>query len=285
MGVRIVTPSRRTALFVALVVTAHPGPSLVISAIIIALAAAAGASTSHLLLLIPAAVAAQFSIGWSNDAFDAPNDTAAGRQDKPVARGTVSRRTIIRAALVALTVSVVFAFMVGPPTGVVNLAMIALGWTYNAGLKSSPLSGLLYVLGFGLIPVFSASVLDGYPLPRPWTVVVAGLLGLGAHFVNVLPDLADDLAHGVHGFPQLMAKRLGPFAVRLTAFALLLTASAVIVVMRRFGWVAMATFVVGLVLSLVGLRAPGRVPFLIAMAVAALDAALFVSTGNDLVDR
>ena len=39
----------------------------------------------------------------------------------------------------------------------------------------------------------------------------AAALGSAAHFVNVLPDLADDAATGVHGLPH----RLGPLASRI----------------------------------------------------------------------
>jgi 4-hydroxybenzoate polyprenyltransferase len=277
------TPPGRAARLSALLVASHPGPSLVIAAIIVALAVGAGATGSNLVLLALAALATELSIGWSNDFFDAPNDIAAGRRDKPAAQGAVSRRALLGAAIVALVLSAVSAFAIGLPAGLVNLAMIALGWAYNAGLKSSPLSGLLYLLGFGLIPVLSASALDGHPLPRPWPVAAAALLGLGGHFANVLPDLAGDLAQGVHGLPQLVARRFGPFAVRLAAFVLLLAASVVVVVAGRSGWLAVAALAVNVGLSAVALRAPGRIPFYLAMAVAAVDAALVVSTGSDLI--
>jgi 4-hydroxybenzoate polyprenyltransferase len=45
------------------------------------------------LLLVTLAVAAGLlSIGWSNDAFDARRDAAAGRTDKPIPMGGISRR-------------------------------------------------------------------------------------------------------------------------------------------------------------------------------------------------
>lgn len=262
----------------------HPGPSLLIAAIVVILAATAGAPTRVVLLLAPAALLAQFSIGWSNDWFDAPNDLAAGRRDKPIVAAAVSRRSVLVAAVAAVVVSTAFAFALGLAPGLVHLAMVAAGWAYNAGVKSTVASGALYIIGFGLIPVFSASALPGHPWPRPWTVIVAALLGLGAHFVNVLPDLAGDLAHGVRGLPQWVALRAGPFAVRLIAFVLLVTASAVITVGAEFGWLAVTALVVSLGLAAVGLRAPGKTPFFTAMVIAALDVALFVANGSGLVD-
>jgi 4-hydroxybenzoate polyprenyltransferase len=265
------------------VLASHPGPSLLIAVIVVTLALAAGAGAGVIPLLAPAALLAQFSIGWSNDWFDAPNDLAADRRDKPIVSGAVSRRTVLVAAVAALVVSTALAFALGVAPGLVHVAMVVAGWAYNAGLKSTVASGALYVIGFGLIPVFSASALPGHAWPRPWTVIVASLLGLGAHFVNVLPDLAGDLAHGVRGLPQWVALRAGPFAVRLIAFVLLVTGSAVITVGAGFGWVAISALVVSLGLAGAGLRAPGKTPFRTAMAIAALDVALFVANGSGLV--
>ena len=75
------------------------------------------------------------------------------------------------------------------------------GWAYNLGLKSSLTSGALYLLGFGLLPAYAASTLPGEPAPRWPITVAAALIGLGAHFANVLPDLAGDRATGVVGLP------------------------------------------------------------------------------------
>ena len=56
----------------------------------------------------------------------------------------------------------------------------------------------------------------------------AALVGLGAHFANVLPDLAADRATGVRGLPQQVAARWGPGAVRAVALVLLLSASVLL---------------------------------------------------------
>ena len=48
------------------------------------------------------------------------------------------------------------------------------------------------------------------PAPRWPITVAAALIGLGAHFANVLPDLAGDRATGVVGLPQRVAAGRGP---------------------------------------------------------------------------
>jgi 4-hydroxybenzoate polyprenyltransferase len=270
----------------ALIRTSHPGPSLAITAITALLAIQARPPGPGLVLFVLAALTGQLSIGWSNDAFDAGADAAGGRLDKPIVAGTIGRGTVAAAGVVALTVSVVAAFVVAVAAGVINLVMVAAGWAYNAKLKSTVASGLMYVVGFGLIPAFAVSWLPGHPLPRWWAFLAAALLGLGAHFANVLPDLAADRAGGVDGLPQrVAASSFGPAGVRLVALTLLLAASALIVLAPGgpYRWPVLAGLAVAAVLAVVGARARGRTPFRAAIAIAALDVVLFIFGGAPLI--
>jgi len=225
-----------------------------------------------------AALLGEFAIGFSNDAFDADRDAAAGRIRKPIVAGAISRRDVTAAAVITLAISIALAFVVSPLTGVINAVMMAAGWAYNAGLKSTLASGLMFVVGFGLIPVFSASAAPAQPWPSPWIVVAAALLGLGGHFTNVLPDLAGDKASGVRGLPQRVAALPnGALMVRLAAVLLLLSASVLIVVAAgRPDGVAIAGLAVAVVLAAGGALGSGRVPFYCAMALALVNVLLFV---------
>ena len=78
-------------------------------------------------------------------------------------------------------------------------------------MKSTVWSGASYAVAFGLLPSFAASALPGIRW-RAGRTVAAALLGLGAHFANVLPDLAADAQNGVRGLPQRVAARSGPAA-------------------------------------------------------------------------
>jgi 4-hydroxybenzoate polyprenyltransferase len=262
----------------ALLIASHPGPSLAITAMATVLAAEAAPSGFGPVLVAPAMLAGQLSVGWSNDACDAARDVAAGRTDKPVARGEIS----VRSLWVAAVVSVVAALAMSAAISLLTMGMLALlvgaGWAYNLGLKSTPWSGVMYLLGFGPLPAYAASTLPGQPAPRFWVCVAAGLVGLGAHFVNVLPDLAADLSSGVRGLPQLVAARWGPGAARAAALVLLLSASALLVVeaspARR--WVAVVGLCFSCVLAVVGAVGTGRTPFRAALAIAGADVAVFV---------
>jgi 4-hydroxybenzoate polyprenyltransferase len=262
----------------ALIIASHPGPSLAITAMATVLAAEAAPSGFGPVLVAPAMLAGQLSVGWSNDACDAARDVAAGRTDKPVARGEIS----VRSLWVAAVVSVVAALAMSAAISLLTMGILALlvgaGWAYNLGLKSTPWSGVMYLLGFGPLPAYAASTLPGQPAPRFWVCVAAALVGLGAHFVNVLPDLTADLSSGVRGLPQLVAARWGPGAARAAALVLLLSASALLVVeaspARR--WVAVAGLCFSCVLALAGAVGTGRTPFRAALAIAGADVAVFV---------
>jgi 4-hydroxybenzoate polyprenyltransferase len=270
----------------ALVRAGHPGPSLAISALIAVLAAqAAPHGAGPVALVVPAVVVGQFSIGWSNDFFDAGRDATAGRTDKPVVTGVISRRAVGAAGLAALAASLVLGLAIGLAAGLVNAVMMAAGWAYNAGLKSTLASGLMYMAGFGLIPAFAAATLPGHPAPRPVVTAAAAVLGLGAHFANVIDDLDGDRVAGVRGLPQRVAARFGPGAVRLTALVLLLAASALLALSAAgpHRWLSLAGLGVAAVLATAGAASPGRLPFLAAISIAAIDVALFVFGGVVLV--
>lgn len=261
----------------ALVRASHPEVCATIALIIFFLALMHDVRGLHLVLLTVGAFAGQLSIGWSNDLFDADRDAAAGRQDKPVARGDISRRAVAAAAVTAFVVGGLLCLVVAPLAAAVNLVVVVPGWLYNAGLKSTPASGVMYVLGFGSIPQFAASASPVHPRAAAWETVAAALLGLGGHFANALPDLALDRKVGVGGLPQRVAASFGERAVRLTAFALLLAASCVIVFAPHGPGGALPAVGLAVAVSLAGvaLRGSGRLPFIAALAVAGVDVGLF----------
>ena len=169
--------------------------------------------------------ATQLSVGWVNDWLDAERDRVTGRTDKPVAAGAVSRRTVgISGLIAALAVPVL-----GLPFGVAATVCITLvgvfALLYDWPLKSTPLSVVPYLVAFGLMPAFVVLALPGHPWPPAWLVAAGALLGGGAHFANVLPDLADDAATGVVGLPH----RLGAAGSQLAAGGLLLAATLTLV--------------------------------------------------------
>ena len=260
-----------------LIRASHFPPTLAVTAIATALAASVDAPVRD---VVPAVLAGQLSVGWSNDWLDAERDRAVGRTDKPVVQG-LPVPVVRAAALLALAACVPLSLRLGAVPGVLHLVAVAAAWAYNARLKSSLASWLPYSLSFGLMPSVVTTTLPGHPAAPLWATLAGALLGLGAHGANVLPDLADDAATGVRGLPHRLG-RTG--SVLLSGTALLLATTALAVgAGARLGLPALAAAAVVFGAGLAAGRSPGsRAPFLAVLAVAALDVGLLVSQGTAL---
>ncbi|MBF4633734.1 UbiA family prenyltransferase [Agreia pratensis] len=269
----------------------HPGPAVAVTFVTVILAAGVGVDTARIVLVGAAMLAGQLSIGWSNDWIDADRDVAVARADKPIASGLVSRSAVLRAAIAAVVVAVPLSLLLGPLAALVNIIGIASGWSYNAWLKRTPASGVPYLVTFGTLPLFVTLSLSE---PRPaawWAIVVGALLGFGAHFANVLPDLDDDARTGVRGLPHILGRR--PSSV--VAFASLAIASLVasigigsaapgLIVVAVIGLVAgVVIAVAGIILALT--RPPTRLLFQLIIASAVVDVVLLTTAGSSLVGR
>lgn len=257
----------------ALAAACHPGPTVVVTALCTALAVAVGAPVRTVLLVLGTVLAGQLSIGWSNDWLDAARDRAVGRTDKPVVAGAVGPGTLRTAALAAVVVAMLLPLPLGPVAALAHAGVVAGGWAYNLGLKSSWLSWLPYAVAFGLLPTFVVLAVPGDGRPAGWLVAVGAVLGVGAHLANVLPDLEDDAATGVRGLPHRLGRRvtgvLAPAVLAVAVGAAVLgppgpprPASAAVGALALV--VAVASGVTG------ARRVRSRAPFALAMAVAGL---------------
>jgi len=268
----------------ALLLSAHPLPSVAVTAFTTAASAAAGQSAGRCVLVAAAVATGQLSIGWSNDLLDRDRDALAARTDKPVATGDVSPSLVTGACGIAVLSCVALSLAAGWRAGMAHLLAVAGGWAYNLGLKRTVVSVLPYATSFALITAFATLSLPGSPWPRPWALAAGALLGAGAHFLNVVPDVEADLAAGVRGLPQRLGARRSA-----VVGALLLWVACVLVVLGPGApvplWAgaglgvaaATAASAAGL-----GRRTSGRAPFLLAVATAAVAVSLTVARGSEL---
>ncbi len=206
--------------------TCHPEPTAAVTALTALLAVDAGLPAGRVVLVAAAVFTGQLSIGWSNDLVDLRRDRLVHRTDKPLATGALAARTVRVAIATALAACVVLSLLCGWWSGLTHLVLgVGSGWAYNVGLKRTVWSWLPYAVAFGTLPAVVWLAASPPDLPPAWLMVAAGLLGVGAHLVNALPDLADDDATGVRGLPQ----RLGRRPAQLLATGILVAASAVVV--------------------------------------------------------
>ena len=274
---------------VALARSSHPEPALAVTAMATALALSTERDVAGVALVAAAVLSGQLAIGWLNDHLDAERDRAVGRVDKPVAGGAVSARAVGVAAAAAAALCVPLSLASGPVAGALHLVGVAAGLVYDLGVKATGFSVLPYAVCFGLLPVFVVLGAPGAPAPPWWLPTAGALLGCGAHFANVLPDLDDDLATGVRGLPH----RIGPVGSRVAAAVLLLGASVVLVAGVSESGAAVpppvalavpALIAIVLVTGLVAGRRPGsRAPFRAVVLAALLVVALLVAAGPALV--
>ncbi|WP_199286716.1 UbiA family prenyltransferase [Nocardioides houyundeii] len=259
----------------ALVRATHPGPALAVTVLAAALALATEMPPSRVVLVTAAVLAGQLSVGWCNDLVDAARDRQVGRSDKPLATGEL-RTGLVRGACVAAVLACVgLSLACGAVPGLVHLGCVAAAWAYNLRLKATAWSWLPYALAFGGLTVFVSLAAPTHQLPAAWVPVSAALLGVGAHLVNALPDLADDEATGIRGLPHRIGARWTP----VVAVTVLVTASVVIALSTAAvpGVLLAGAAVTVTALAVTALVGRGRGPFAAAVGIALVDVVLLVA--------
>jgi 4-hydroxybenzoate polyprenyltransferase len=269
---------------VALLKASHPEPGGAVTIAMTLLAVGVGHRGWSIVGVCAAVAATQLAVGWVNDWLDADRDRVAGRRDKPVASGEVSRRTVGIAGLISALAIPVLGLPFGPEATVCITLVGIFALLYDWPLKSTPFSVVPYLVAFGLLPAFVVVSLPGHPTPPAWLVAAGALLGGGAHFANVLPDLADDAATGVRGLPH----RIGAAWSQVAAAGLLLAATLTLVFgpPGRPSWPGIAAAVAAVVVLPIGWyaarRASGRpvAMFRAVIVVALIDVLLLIASGR-----
>ena len=209
----------------ALALSTHPLPGIAVTAIAVILGIGVGLEPWRVAVLGVAFLANQWSVGLSNDWLDADRDRAVGRTDKPVARGDLSPAAARNAAFITAALAIVLTIPLGWPAMLAHAVFLVSAWTYNLGAKGTVFSVVPYIVSFGILPLIVTLSREEPALASPWAMVAGALLGVAAHFANVLPDLEDDAATGIRGLPHRLRSR----AVGLTIAGALAAASIALV--------------------------------------------------------
>jgi 4-hydroxybenzoate polyprenyltransferase len=215
----------------------HPLPAVAVTALVGLVTAVRGADAATLGWVVASIAAGQASVGWSNDYVDRHIDAVAGRTEKPLVAGTVSARLIAALALVTMPLSSMLSLPIGVGPAVVMLMAVSSAQAYNAGLKSTALSWLPYAVSFGLAPVYIWRATGDRP--PAWLLAGGALLGVGAHLLNVIPDLDRDRVATARGLPHRLGLRrslLLGCGILLGALVLVLAAGGI----SRWSWPAAA---------------------------------------------
>lgn len=238
----IVRKRRISDILLGFFLLSHPGPVLIhiVAVTVFTLVAAWPRPVWSIVLLVIAAHAAmQISIAMINDYCDRHLD-AAGKPQKPLARGLVYPREALIAGIFMIGVMLLLLLPLNPLALLVSLAYLVLGQGYNLGLKSTPLSGIVFALAMPLIPLY-AFVGVGRVLPFLfWLVPMGVLLGVALNLANSLTDLEEDAAYGA----RTLAVIVGVSASFLVCHLLILAAGAMIVLLMLVRIVPANTWII-----------------------------------------
>ena len=269
----------------ALALSTHPGPGLAVTVVAVLLGVGLQLASWRIVLLGLAVLANQVSVGLSNDWLDAERDRAVGRTDKPVALGLVSIRLVRAGAVVTALLGVLLTVPLGLWAALAQAVFIAAAWAYNAGLKNTPISVLPYIVGFGLLPSIATLARPEPLVAAPWAFGLGAMLGVAAHFANVLPDLDDDARTGIAGLPHRIGRRASGVviwaALVLAALFAFAGPSGAKTVLQ---WVGLAlTLLLAAAIALLLRRAPTRLLFQLIIAAALVNVVLLVFSGDRLL--
>ena len=265
--------------FLAIVNSCHPIPCVAVSSFAGMFAFGTGLPIDRCLWIAIAVLFHQFSVGFSNDWLDSEKDMAAERIDKPTVNGLVSPSLLRTLSLSSVAIAIALTVGLGLWATLVMMLMLIVGWSYNLGMKSNWTSVVPYGIGFGLIPVLVGAASPSPYLVPAWVIVVAALLGVSAHFANVLPDIVADKATGVNALPHILGQRVSALVIAISA----LTATVLVVTQSTNLNSGLATSGLALVIPLVLLASvlsleqnPPRIVFPLLMLTALVNVVLLM---------
>ncbi len=201
-----------------------------------------------ILLLLAGQAAMQFSIGILNDYCDRHLD-AAGGKSKPIVRGLVRPHEALLAGFFMIVVMIVILLPFNFLTWLAALGYLVLGQIYNLGLKSTPLSGILFALAMPLLPLYAFAGVGRIPSMVLWFIPIGALLGVALNLANALPDVEEDAASKAN----TLAVVLGVKGSFIACPLLILPAAILIGVLTIFQFVPAQLWLMVPILILTGL--------------------------------
>ena len=170
--------------------------------------AVCGGSWSSAVLVFLASAAGQATVGWTNDVHDAAADRAARRTNKPTVRGELRPDDLRVPILVSATLTIpVSFFAAGWIGGAAHIAAVASALAYNFFLARTVWSWVPYAVSFALMPLFIAQASSLTLWPTVPVTLLSVLVGVTAHLLNAIPDIAIDRDTGWGGLAVSLGKR------------------------------------------------------------------------------
>lgn len=260
----------------------HPFPSLVVTAVTIAIALIAIPSppVGTTAVLAVSMLCYQLAIGVANDLVDARDDTAA-KPWKAIPRGVVSRRQALTGVVALAGAGMGVSSVLRGEAWIVGMAGLACGLAYDVQLKRTVFSWLPFAIAIPLIPVWVFLAFDRWHWLLWASFPLGALLGLALHLANQAPDVPKETA--VRG----LAHHLGTERAANLALGLFGLAGALAVVVLLVATASLQALLVAATVLIAGIMSrravatfgPDGLFGLLAMS-SALLAGLFVSAAR-----
>jgi 4-hydroxybenzoate polyprenyltransferase len=217
----------------------------------------------------------QLLVGFTNDLTDYQDDLKHNRRNKPLVSGRISEKQLRTAIKIVAPFAVVVNIFgpLGIKGGLIYLFGVGMGISYNLYFKSTLLSPLPYAIAFAALVACIVVATDRNP--PLWLMGAASLLGVAAHFANVLKDLDQDLTSGIKGLPQ----RLGKKYSRLIVSILLITTTLLL----NYIHPNTPLLVIGLIAAAITSFAPNKLMFSALMITAVIDVMLMLNAAGSLI--
>lgn len=189
----------------SLLFMAHPGPSVLVTAVLVAIAGLAGHAVPDAVLslqLIGAMLPVQFCIGVINDVADLSADMVS-KPHKPLTRGVIARSTATGVGIVLGAIGLAIAATVNWATLGLDALALGAGLSYDLGLRRTHLSWVPWWGGMAVLPLEGYASVGSIPARLYAVIPLAGLIAIGLHFANALPDIDGDRIAGRYSLPVL----------------------------------------------------------------------------------
>ena len=250
----------------SLIFLGHPGPSLLVAGVLVAIAGLAGHGLpegTRVLQLVGAMLPVQLCIGVINDVVDLPADAVA-KPHKPLVRGVVKRSTAIGIGVVLGAIGLGIAATINAATLGLDALALAAGLAYDLGLRRTPLSWVPWWGGMAVLPLEGYASVGSIPSRLLVLLPLSGLIAISLHFANALPDINHDRLAGRRSLPVLVgaerSRSAGPLVLAAAGVLALLIAGplgqAGVVLFSGVGVLAIG------VVAVVATRSPRPFPIL-----------------------
>jgi 4-hydroxybenzoate polyprenyltransferase len=213
----------------SLIFLGHPGPSVLVTVVFVALAGLAGRGVpdaTRILQLVGTMLPIQLCIGVINDVVDLPADAIA-QPYKPLVRGVLHRSTATWFGVVLGAIGLGSAATMNLATLGLAAAALGAGLSYDLGLRRTVLSWVPWWGGMAVLPLASYASAGAIPSTLLVLIPLSALIAIGLQVANALPDIDADRAAGVRSLPVLIgvgaSRWVSPLALAAAgAFALAL---------------------------------------------------------------